>query len=134
MTFYLACCPGPRTSFAAGLGNVADEYRIFEVRGTPEHPVVDFADWRSIRETLLGSQQLSVLSRIKRELTDLVEQHQCRVLAIDMTPVNIVPSALLGVLVSLSRGGVEIELRRPSLVIRESLKTCRLDAYFTIQN
>ena len=134
MTSDVACYPGHRTSVAAGLGNVANEYGIFEVRGTLEHPVVDFADWRSIRETLLGSQQLSVLSRIKKELAALVEQHQRRVLAIDMTPVNILPSALRGVLVSLSRGGVEIELRRPSLVIRESLESCRLDRYFTIQN
>lgn len=61
------------------------------------------------------------------EVTALIEEHNCKVLAIDLTGVALIPSGLLGMLASLRKSGVEVHLYNPSDDVREVLSVTHLD-------
>jgi hypothetical protein len=113
---------------------VTDEPSIFVVRQAGERTEIAFRDWYSSRELLFSPEQPSLLAHVRGELNCLVADHQCRVLAIDMEPVDFVLSPFLGLLVSLHREGVTIELLHPSELVRETLEVTKLNQVFVVRD
>ena len=66
------------------------------------------------------------------EVTALIEEHNCKVLAIDLTGVTLIPSGLLGMLASLRKSGVEVHLYNASDDVREVLAVTRLDQWLPV--
>lgn len=82
--------------------------------------------------TVLGFGGESVLDHIdladcRTEIAQLVEEHDCRHLAFDLTGVRLMPSGMLGLLASLRQLGLEVHLYNASDDIREVLQITRLD-------
>jgi len=69
----------------------------------------------------------------RTQLTELIEQHNCKTLAFDLSGVTVVPSGMLGVLISLKKTGLEIELYNPSPDILDVLAITKLDGMFTVR-
>jgi anti-sigma B factor antagonist len=61
------------------------------------------------------------------ELQELISEHGCRSLALDLTGVRIVPSGLLGLLASVHQKGVEVHLYNANDDVREVLEITQLD-------
>jgi anti-anti-sigma factor len=74
------------------------------------------------------------LTECREEIVSLVKQHDCRVLAFDLTGVKHVPSGMLGLFASLRRLGIEIQLFNPSADVREVLEITRLSRLFKIHD
>ena len=67
------------------------------------------------------------VAECRDELVHLIRQHECKVLAFDLTRVRLIPSGLLGLLASIRTQGVEVHLYNPSPDIREVLEITKLD-------
>jgi hypothetical protein len=110
---------------------MSEDSSVFTVEGTGERTVVSFRDW-------LGScyrEGTTVfVARAGDELKGLISQGQCKVLAIDMTPVDPMPSVFLGLLATLRKGGVKIELLHPSASVRTMLDVTNLAPFFPTQD
>jgi anti-sigma B factor antagonist len=74
-----------------------------------------------------------VVSECRAEIGELIRQHECEVLAFDLTGVKLVPSGMLGMLASLGRLGVQVLVYNPSDDIREVLEITRLDSLLQVQ-
>lgn len=70
------------------------------------------------------------LVECRDEVAELIRNHGCSTLAFDLTGVRLIPSGLLGLLVSIHRQGVEVHLYNPSEDIREVLELAKLDKMF----
>jgi anti-sigma B factor antagonist len=67
------------------------------------------------------------VAECRDELVALIRDHKCKVLAFDLTRVRLIPSGLLGLLASIRKQGVEVNLYNPSSDIREVLEITKLD-------
>ncbi|OYW22162.1 MAG: hypothetical protein B7Z55_04935 [Planctomycetales bacterium 12-60-4] len=67
------------------------------------------------------------LAEYRDELVTLIEEHNCKSLAIDLTGVKIIPSGMLGVLASIHRMNVEVHLYNACDDIREVLEITKLN-------
>ncbi len=67
------------------------------------------------------------LAEYRDELMSLIKEHDCQSLAVDLTGVKIIPSGMLGVLASIYREGIEVDLYNACRVIREILEITKLD-------
>uniref|UniRef100_A0A7C4QPC2 Anti-sigma factor antagonist n=1 Tax=Schlesneria paludicola TaxID=360056 RepID=A0A7C4QPC2_9PLAN len=67
------------------------------------------------------------LAECRDELLALIREHQTQTLAIDLTGVKLLPSGLLGLLASVHRLGVEVQLYNACKDIREVLEITKLD-------
>lgn len=67
------------------------------------------------------------LAEYRDELQELVTEHACQTLAIDLTGVKIVPSGMLGILASFHNQGVDVHLYNASEEIREVIEITNLD-------
>jgi hypothetical protein len=67
------------------------------------------------------------------QLFKLIEDHQCKVLAFDLTGVILVPSGMLGVLISLRKRLERVELYNPSKDVQEVLQMTNLAPLFEIR-
>ena len=74
------------------------------------------------------------IANCRDELLQLVNEHDCRDLAFDLTGMNLLPSGLLGVLTSLRNMGIEIHLYNPSDDIREVLQITKLDRLIQVHD
>lgn len=74
------------------------------------------------------------LAACRDEIHQLIVKHKSRALAIDMTGVQLVPSGLLGVLVSTQRQGVEVHLFNLSEEVREVLELSKLSSVFHLHD
>ncbi len=74
------------------------------------------------------------LAECRQEIMALVEQHDCKVLAFDLTGVRYIPSGMLGLLASLTRSGIEVHLYNPSNDIREVLEITRLNELMQVHD
>ncbi|HXY37937.1 MAG TPA: STAS domain-containing protein [Planctomycetaceae bacterium] len=74
-----------------------------------------------------------IVSECRSEIAELIKQHECEVLAFDLTGVKLVPSGMLGMLASLGRLGVQVLIFNPSDEIREVLEITRLDSLLQVQ-
>jgi anti-anti-sigma factor len=68
------------------------------------------------------------LSECREELIRLIDEHQCRTLAIDLTGVRLIPSGMLGLLCSIRQQGIGVHLYNPSQDVREVLEITKLDS------
>ena len=73
------------------------------------------------------------IAAYRDQLFQLIEEHQCKVLAFDLTGVTLVPSGMLGVLMSLRNRVGRVELYNPSDDVREVLRMTRLETLFEIK-
>jgi anti-anti-sigma factor len=73
------------------------------------------------------------ISACRREILSLLEQHHCQVLAFDLTGVKLIPSGLLGLLASLRKQNIEVQLYNPSPDVREVLEITKLDQVMQVQ-
>jgi anti-sigma B factor antagonist len=67
------------------------------------------------------------LAECRDELQDLIRDHDCRSLAIDLTGVKIVPSGLLGLMTTVHSSGVEVHLYNACDAVREVIEITNLD-------
>jgi anti-sigma B factor antagonist len=95
-----------------------DSKDIFQVYQTGELTVVGFGP----RE-ILDQIDLSVC---RAEILALVEKHQCKTLAFDLSGVKLIPSGMLGLLASLRKMNIEVHLYNPSADVAEVLQITRL--------
>ena len=72
------------------------------------------------------------VAECREEITAIVEDHGCEVLAFDLTGVKLIPSGLLGLLASVRELGLEVMLYNPSDDIREVLEITHLDRIMPI--
>lgn len=68
----------------------------------------------------------------RSQLYELVERHDAETLAFDLTGVRLMPSGLLGMLASLHRRGLKIQLFNASEDVRDVLHTTRLNQLFEV--
>src|SRR5882724_9813744 len=101
-----------------------DANNIFEVYQTGELTVVGFGG----REIL---DQID-LSACRSEIIGLVEKHNCKTLAFDLSGVKLIPSGMLGLLASLRRMNIAVHLYNPSPDIAEVLQITRLNEVLPI--
>ncbi len=97
---------------------------IIEVYQTGELTVVGFGD----REIL---DQID-LTACRDEIKALVDKHQCKTLAFDLSGVKLIPSGMLGLLASLRRMNIAVHLYNPSQDIAEVLQITRLNEVLPI--
>ncbi len=74
------------------------------------------------------------ISDCRAEIVKLLEQHQCRVLAFDLSGVKLIPSGLLGLLASLRQMKIEVHLYNPSPDVMEVLEMTRLTAVLAVHH
>ena len=67
------------------------------------------------------------LAVCREEILALIERHQVKVIAFDLTGVILVPSGLLGLLASLRHNDVAVHIYNPSDDVREVLEVTHLD-------
>lgn len=67
------------------------------------------------------------LAECRDDLVELVRDNRCKVLAFDLTGVRLIPSGFLGLLASIRRLGVEVQLYNACDDIREVLEITKLD-------
>jgi len=73
------------------------------------------------------------IAAYRDQLFKLIEDSHCRVLAFDLTGVVLVPSGMLGVLVSLRKRLDRVELYNPSKDVLDVLEMTKLNALFDIR-
>ena len=74
------------------------------------------------------------VANCRDELVQLVTDHQCQVIAFDLTGVRLLPSGLLGVLASLRNLGLEVRIYNPSPDVLDVLAITKFDQIFQISN
>jgi hypothetical protein len=107
---------------------------IFAVERTGERTVVSFTDWRSTFGAFYGVTADAFASKARDQLEELIAEHGCTVLTVDLSPVGRLPSSLLGVFIALSKSGLQIELLHPSPAVCEALEVTKLDQLFTVRD
>lgn len=73
------------------------------------------------------------IAAYRDQLFKLIEDSHCKVLAFDLTGVVLVPSGMLGVLVSLRKRLDRLELYNPSKDVLEVLELTKLNSLFEIR-
>lgn len=73
------------------------------------------------------------IGQATEHLEQIVEEHQTKVLVIDLTGITALPTDMLGVLVGLHHGGVTIRLFNVTPDVRLILDTTKLDQLFEIR-
>jgi len=74
------------------------------------------------------------LPECRDEIMELLETHNCKELAFDLSGVQYVPSSMLGLLASLKKLGVQVHLHNPSKELREVLEVTHLDRLFKLHD
>lgn len=74
------------------------------------------------------------LAAVRAPLVQLLQEHNCSILGIDLTGVILIPSGLLGMLVSLRQRGVVTHLYNASADIREVLEITGLQEFFQVHD
>lgn len=74
------------------------------------------------------------LGECREEIVELLELHECKELAFDLTGVRYIPSGMLGLLASLRKLGVQVHLYNPSSDVREVMQITHLDRIFKIHD
>ncbi|HEY2251811.1 MAG TPA: STAS domain-containing protein [Planctomycetaceae bacterium] len=69
----------------------------------------------------------------REQLLKTVEESCCHTLTFDLTGIRIIPSGMLGLLVTMKNRGQAIEILNPSADIQEVLRVTRLLTLFTIR-
>lgn len=70
------------------------------------------------------------LAACRDDVFKLIREHRCKMLAIDLTGIQVIPSGLLGLLVSVYQQDVSVCLFNPSEDLREVLQVTKLHRLF----
>ncbi len=70
------------------------------------------------------------LDTFRDALEQLIHEHHCKTLVLDLTGVKIISSGTLGFLFSLDRQGIKIRIYNPSEGVREVLEITKLGQMF----
>lgn len=89
------------------------------------------------KKTVIGFGGHEVLDQLnvavyRDHLLSIIEEHSVETLAFDLSGVILVPSGMLGLLASLHKEGVAVELYNPSEDIREVLEITQLNQLLTV--
>ena len=115
----------PQTSDSAlKLGDLKDP-NVLKIYQTGELTVVGFGGQDVPDEVCIAA--------YREQLFQLIKDHNCKVLAFDLTGVTLIPSGMLGVLTSLRSKVQRLELYNPSEDVREVLHMTRLGNQFDIK-
>jgi anti-sigma B factor antagonist len=68
------------------------------------------------------------------QMNKLIEEHGVKVMAIDLSGVNLVPSGMLGLMLSIRKRVDRVELYNPSEDVRDVLKITNLEQMFDIKS
>ncbi len=71
---------------------------------------------------------------IRAEILELIKEHQCETLAIDLTGVKLIPSGMLGLLASMRDLDIDLHLYNPSDDIREVLEITKLNQFMHLHD
>ncbi len=74
------------------------------------------------------------VAECRDEIMGLLEMHNCKDLAFELTGIQYVPSSMLGLLVSLRKLGIQVHLHNPSKELREVLEITHLDRLFKLHD
>jgi hypothetical protein len=90
------------------------------------------------RRAVVGFNSQSVpdevcIAAYRNQLLKYIQDHDCQALAFDLSGIKLVPSGMLGLLVSLKKRGLEVELLNPAADIVDVLRITRLATMFKIQ-
>lgn len=107
------------------LGALPEDPSVLKVYQTGELTVVGFAGRDVPNEVCIAG--------YRDQLFDLIARFHCKVLAFDLTGVQLVPSGMLGVLSSLRQRVERVELYNPSPDVREVLRITKFDRLFEIK-
>ncbi len=70
----------------------------------------------------------------REDLLQLISNHQCQVLVVDLMEVDVVSSWILGILAAIQREGIQVELYHPTHDMRGVLETTHLDRLLHIRH
>ena len=73
------------------------------------------------------------IAAYRTQLLDLIAQHNCKVMAFDLTGVKYVPSGMLGVLSSIRKRVERVELYNPSPAVMDVLRLIHFDRLFEVK-
>lgn len=107
------------------LGSLPEDHAVLKVYQTGELTVVGFGGKDVPDEVCIAS--------YRTQLFDLIARHQCKVLAFDLTGVQLVPSGMLGVLSSIRQRVERVELYNPSPDVMDVLRITKFDRLFDIK-
>ncbi|MCA8999752.1 MAG: STAS domain-containing protein [Planctomycetaceae bacterium] len=74
------------------------------------------------------------LADCREEMIELIQKTGCKVLAVDMTGVKLIPSGLLGLLAAIRDQNVEVHIYNPSDDVREVLSVTNLDSLMPVHD
>ena len=106
------------------MGGLADP-NVLKVYQTGELTVVGFGGKDVPDEVCIAA--------YRQQLFDMIAQYGTKVLAFDLSGVQLVPSGMLGVLSSLSQRVERLEIYNPSPDVREVLHITKLERLFDIK-
>ena len=107
------------------LGELPEDPSILKIYQTGELTVVGFGGKDVPDEVCIAA--------YRTQLFDLIAKHQCKVLAFDLTGVQLVPSGMLGVLSSIRQRVERVELYNPSPDVKDVLQITKFDRLFEIK-
>lgn len=99
---------------------------MFHVYKAGRMTVIGF-DGRGLRDPLTAA-------ACQEGLLQLIDQHECEVLVVDLMDVSVVSSWILGILAAVKSRGVQVELYHPSAEIRDVLSTTHLDELLHVRH
>jgi hypothetical protein len=90
------------------------------------------------RRAIVGFNSKSVpdevcIAAYRNQLLKYVQDHDCQSLAFDLSGIKLVPSGMLGLLVSLKKRGLDVELLNAAADIVDVLRITRLATMFKIE-
>lgn len=93
---------------------------------------------RDGQRAIVGFNSKSILDEVciaayRHQLLRYVQEFECKVIAFDLSGVKILPSGMLGVLITLKEQGLEVELLNPAADIVDVLRITRLAPMFTVR-
>ncbi len=106
------------------IGSLADT-NVLKVYQTGELTVVGFGGKDVPDEVCIAA--------YRQQLFDLIAQHGTKILAFDLSGVQLVPSGMLGVLTSLRQRVERLELYNPSPDVLDVLRMTKLERLFDIR-
>ncbi|WP_237227033.1 STAS domain-containing protein [Rubinisphaera sp. JC750] len=68
------------------------------------------------------------LAQCRDELITLIQEHDCKTLAFDLTGVKVMPSGTLGLMAAMRKLDVDVHVYNPSVDVREVLEITKLDS------
>jgi anti-sigma B factor antagonist len=73
------------------------------------------------------------IAEYRQQLIDLIAEHGVKVMAFDLSGVQLVPSGMLGVLSTIAKRVEKVEIYNPSPDVREVLRITKLERLFDIK-